>query len=131
MEHFFVSYHSFPDIVYISREFVTLKMSVKVIMYNNCNGAIQWLVLTSIKVVLDNFLLALTVFQILYIYSFPEIVWPCKFRSRSWCTKSAVVPFDRKYMISYLMAIAIIALSLTVCKIFDHDNLTLKMKVKN
>ena len=41
---FFASSHSFPDIMYymILRNCVTLKISVKVIMYNNRNSAFSW-----------------------------------------------------------------------------------------
>ena len=42
--------------------------------YNNHNGAIHWLVLTSIKVVLEHLSPTLAVFQILYIYILPDIL---------------------------------------------------------
>ena len=53
--------------IYVSRYSVTLKIQVKVTMYIIRNGAIEWLVSTSLKVVLKHFSLALTVFQILNI----------------------------------------------------------------
>ena len=43
-------------------------------MYNICDSAIRWPASTSIKVVLEHFLLALIVFQILYIYIFLEFL---------------------------------------------------------
>ena len=55
--------------IYISRKFVTLEILVKVTMYKTSNGAIRWLVSTSIKIFLVHLYLALTVFQILmFIY---------------------------------------------------------------
>ena len=48
-------------------------------------------------------------------YTFPEIVWPWKYRSRSWCTTFAMTPYDGKYLTSYLMAIVMFAL--TICEI--------------
>ena len=76
LEHFFARSHLLPAIVYLynSRNCVTLKILVKIIMYNIRNDAIRWLVLTSIKVLREHFSLALAVFQILHIYIFPEIL---------------------------------------------------------
>ena len=66
------------------------------------------------------------------IYSRFEISWyieiftdhnlrPCKCRSRSWCTILTVAPIDRKYPTSYLMAIVIFSLSLTVYEISTYQ----------
>ena len=68
--------------------------NIGVAMCNIRNGAIRWLVSTSIKVLLEQFSLSLTVFQILYIYIISEIVWPWKCKSTSRYTTFAVVPFD-------------------------------------
>ena len=54
----------------------------------------------------------------LYYFINLEIVWPRKYRSKSWCTTFAMAPFDCKYLISYLMAIVTFALALTICEIF-------------
>ena len=50
--------------------------------------------------------LALTVFEI---FTFKS-VWPWKCGSRSWCT-TTVVPFNGKYLTSYLMVIVMFAFS--------------------
>ena len=47
-------------------------------------------------------------------------LWPIKCRSRSWLTAFAVASFDGKSPTSYLMAIVMFALSLTVYEIFTE-----------
>ena len=48
-------------------------------------------------------------------------VWSWKFRSSSQSTMITVVTFDGKYMTSYLMAILMFALSITIYKIFTNQ----------
>ena len=62
---------------------------------------------TSLKVILDQFSLGLTVFEI---FTFLNS-WPWKCRPRSWCTTFAVAPFKSKYLTSDMMAIAMFAFS--------------------
>ena len=88
-------------------------------MCNMRNSAVRKLMSTFIKDILEHFSLALTVFQILYIIWFWEILWPWKYRSRSCFTTFAVVPFDGKYLTFYLTAIEMFASSLAICKIFQ------------
>ena len=110
---FFVSFYHFADIKYYDfQKFCDVKIQVKVRVYKIHNGTIWWPISTSIKVPLEHFSLALTIFQI-YIIWFPEIVWPWKYRSRSRCTTFALAPFDGKYLTSYLMAIVMFAPSPT------------------
>ena len=45
-------------------------------MNNICNGAIRWLISTSIKIVLEHFLLTRMVFQILNIIHFQKLYDP-------------------------------------------------------
>ena len=90
-----------------------------VTMYNIRNGEIRWQISTSIKVILEHFFLAFTVFQKLNIIRFPDILWHWKYRSRSRCTTFAMAPFDGKYLTSRLMVIVGFALSLTTCDIFS------------
>ena len=85
------------------------------------------------KDVLEHFPLALTVFQILNI-SFPEILWPLKYMLSWRRTLFALAPFDGKYLTSYLMAIVMFALSITISEIFatiiKWKRFDLEMKVK-
>ena len=78
------------------------------------NGSARRQISTSIKVVREHFPLTLAVFEIFTCQS----SWPWKCRSRSWCKKFAVAPFCGRYTTSYLMAIVMFALSLTICKIY-------------
>ena len=48
----------------ITRKYLTLQMKVKVTQYNIHNDPIRWQISTSIKVILEHFSLALTVFEI-------------------------------------------------------------------
>ena len=62
-------------------------------------------------------------------------VWPCKYMSRSWSTKFTIDPFDGKYSTSYLMAMVMFTLSLTVYELFASQKnaniLNLKMKSRS
>ena len=62
------------------------------------------------------FMLALTLFEI---FTFQNL-WPWKCKLMSWCTIFAVAPFDGKCPTSYLMAIVMLALSLSVCKMLAN-----------
>ena len=66
--------------------------------------SIRWQILTSVKVILEHIWLALIFFKI---FTF-QISWPCKFRSKSWCTSFAVTPSDGNYLGFYLMAIVMV-----------------------
>ena len=60
----------------ISRKCLTLKILVKVMEYNIGNGSIWWQISTSIKVILEQFSLTLSVFEIFtFQNSWP---WKCK-----------------------------------------------------
>ena len=99
--HFLYQMHNTK--IHISKS-ATLKMWVKVMMYDICNGAIQWPISISIKVVPEHLSLAVIIFQILHICIFPEILWPWKYRSSSWCTTFAMTTVDGKCSTFYLMA---------------------------
>ena len=114
VEHFSSARH-FPDI--IISNFVTLKIWIMVTTYNIRNGIIRWRISTSIKVMLDHFSPALTVFQILTF----QITWPSKYRSRSRYVTFALTPFDGKYTTFYSMTTASFALSLTIYEIFSNQ----------
>ena len=64
--------------------------------------------------ILEHFLLALSVFQIFE----PQIVWPWKGRSRSRRTTFAMAPYHGQYIIFYLTAIVMFALSVNIFEIF-------------
>ena len=117
----------------ISRNVVTLKIQVMVTIIRIHNGAIRLLVSIYVKVVRDNFSLALTDFQKLHIYIFLESLLPLHYRSRSRYTTFAVLPFDGKYTTSYLLAI-IFAHSLIVYDTFTtyetRQLFTMKMKIE-
>ena len=70
-------------------------MKVKVSDYTNRSGPIRWLISTSIKVMLEHFSLALTVFQI-FTFKYRDL----ENVGQSWCTTFAVAPYDGKYLIS-------------------------------
>ena len=89
LHNFFIS-----DI--IVRKSLTLKMKVKVTEYTIYNGLIQRQISTSIKVTLEHFSLALTIFRI----STFQNSWPWKCKSKSWCTTFTVASFKCKYLIS-------------------------------
>ena len=93
--------------------------------YNICNGPIQ--ISTSIKVILENFLLVLTVFEIFTIKD--SRPWKC--RSKSWCTTFTVAPIDGKCPNSYLMAIVVFALSLIIYDIFVNQEKWKKIDFEN
>ena len=95
---------------------MTLKKYVNVTMDIILNCSIRWMISTSIKSYLVLFASS-HCFQILNITWFPEIVWPWKYISRR-RTTFALAPFDGKYLTSYLMALVMLALSLTICEIF-------------
>ena len=82
--------------------------------YKICSG---WHILTSIKIVLGHFSLALTIIEI---FRFQN-VWSWKWWSRLWCTTFAVTPFNGKYITSYLIAIVMFALSHTIYVIFANQ----------
>ena len=54
----------------------------------------------------------------LYIVQYPEILWSWKCKPRLRCTTFAMAPFDGKYLTCNLMAMVMLALSLTICEIF-------------
>ena len=95
--------HNFFHSKYITRKCLTLKIKVKIIKY--ITGPIRWQISNAIKVIVEHFLLDLTIFQI---FTF-KISRPWKCRSNPWCTTFAVVSFDGKYLTSYLMAIVMFA----------------------
>ena len=80
------------------------KFSSDVMECNIRNGLTRWWISTSIKVTIEHYSIALTIFQILAF----QIVNPWKCRS----TAFAIEPFDSKYMSSYSMVMY--ALSLTI-----------------
>ena len=75
--------------------------------YGIHNGPIQWQISTSIKVILENFSLALTVFELFT--KFVTLKMPVKVMMYNIHSGT----FDGKYLASYLMAIVMFALSLT------------------
>ena len=89
----------------ITRKCLTLKMKVKVTEYNIRNGSIRWQISFSIKVILEHFSLAPSIFEI---FTFQNL-WQRKCRLKLWCTTFAVPPFDGKYQTFYLMAIVMFA----------------------
>ena len=74
------------------KKHLTLKMLVKVTVYNISNGPIRWQISISIKVTFGHFSLALAVFDI---FTFQNS-WPLKCRSRSWRTTIEVASFHGK-----------------------------------
>ena len=104
MMHFCDSSHRFWDIVSNLWPWNFCSRSCNV-----GNGRIGWKLLTFIKVIPEDFSLALTIFKI---FTFQN-VWPWKCKLRSRCFTAA--PFDGKYMTSYLMAIVMFAFS-SLCK---------------
>ena len=85
----------------ITRKCLTLKTKVMVVEYNIRNGPIRWQISTSMKVIVEHYLLALAVFEILAFQN----SWPWKCRSRSWRPPLAVALLDGKYLTSYLVVI--------------------------
>ena len=75
MVHFCDSSHRFRDINILNLWPWKFR-SIKVTEYNIFNGPVQWQIWTSIKVILKNILLALTVFEI---FTFQNL-WPWKGR---------------------------------------------------
>ena len=99
---------------------LTLKMKFKVTDYTNRNDPVTWQISTSIKVLLEHFSQALTVFKI---FTF-QISWPGKCRSKSWCKKFATASYDGKYLTSWRMTIVIVAFFQPIPnKKFDFENI--------
>ena len=105
----------------ILRKLLTLKMKVKIMKYTIRNGPIRWQISTSIKVILEHFLLALTVFEL---FTFNNL-WLWKYKS--WCTEFSVASFDSKYLTSYLMAIVMFVFPSNICQNSHLKSLTLKI----
>ena len=104
-----------------------LEIQVKVMKSNICKGSVWWQISTSIKVVLEHFSLALTVFEILTFQN----LWPWKCRSRSGRTTFKVIRFNGKYATFYLLAIVTFALSLTIYEIFANREKCKNIDLKN
>ena len=73
-------------------ESLILKMQGKIMEYSIRNGPVRWQISTCINFILDNFSLALTVFEILTFEIFDLV----KSRSRSKSTTFTMMPFDSK-----------------------------------
>ena len=83
---------SFPGYWYL--QFLSLKVLIKVIHSNICNGTIRWQILESINIISRMFALALAVSEI---SSFQICDVENYFRSRPWSKIFVIVPFDDKY----------------------------------
>ena len=75
----------------MTRKLLTLKMKVKVMKYTNSNGSIRWQISTSIKVIIEKFSLALTVFQIFTFHS--SWPWKCMLKSCGGATRWQIPDF--------------------------------------
>ena len=69
-------------------------MAFAVVQNDIRNDVIRWIVSTIIQIIIENSSLDITAFNIVYIYIYPEIVWICKYRSRSRFTTFAIAPFN-------------------------------------
>ena len=85
--------------------------------YNIWNSSIWRQMSTSVKLILEQFSLVLTVFEMFTVLN----VWPWKCRSKSWCTTFTVVPIHGKYLASYLMTIVTFVRSLIIYEIFVNQ----------
>ena len=106
---FFVCYLTVFNI--LTFQIFTLKIYVK------GSGVILWSISASLNVTLMHFCISCHQFQ-----DFNNLnCLPWKFRSRSWITTTVLMPFNGKYMTSYLMSMVMFALSVAMYNIFPNQ----------